>query len=397
MGTINKRKKKTRGNGEGTIYYSNRNKTWVGQYTVNGKRNSMYKKKNESVTDFKKRFNKKICDINQGTYTDKSKETVMTILREHIENKHMDGTTSGRSYKRDLETLEQIEKTCKNFCNMEIQKVTLKHIETAKKEMRLYSNSVIDKIWRLLSKAFSIACSQSKKILIYNLMQDENLKKPISEKEYKKVMALTEEEFKRLNYVLDNQERNHKYRNIIKLQGILGMRIGEVLARTEDDFNEETKLFNVHNTLTVDQNYNTILGAHTKTYDKRKQKDSGQRCIPLDKPIFAEAIEIINEQRNKGISNKYNLLFWDYDKSDFITPSSVNSWLKRINEKYEISKDNISTHRLRHYALTHWNEKKIPIEVIQNLAGHTQGSDITRKTYIDITMDFINEELDKIA
>ena len=37
MGTINKRKKKTRGNGEGTIYYSNRNKTWVGQYTVNGK------------------------------------------------------------------------------------------------------------------------------------------------------------------------------------------------------------------------------------------------------------------------------------------------------------------------------------------------------------------------
>lgn len=72
--------------------------------------------------------------------------------------------------------------------------------------------------------------------------------------------------------------------------------------------------------------------------------------------------------------------------------------MRRDKENYyEKSKDNISTHRLRHYALTHWNEKKIPIEVIQSLAGHTRESDITRKTYIDITMDFINEELDKIA
>ena len=356
----------------------------------------MKQKKNEGVKEFKAKVTELKNKLNNGTYIGKSYETVMTLAKQHIEVKHIDGITSDRSYKRDLETLEQIQKTCANFCNMPIQKVTISHIEDAKKEIRKYANSVIDKIWRLLEKTFNMACSPSRKILIYNIMLDENLKKPIFEKKTKKVKSLTKDELKKLNDILDNQERNHKYRNIVKMQIISGMRIGEVLARSKDDYNKSTKKFYVHNTLTQDKNYNIILGNHTKTYNKRTQIDEGERNLPLDNKFLYGLIEIIEEQCNKKVKNIHNLLFWNYGKNTFITPNEVNLWLKRINEKYKISKDGLSTHRLRHTALTYWKVSGIDLSVIQYLAGHVEGSSITEAVYIDIPEEYINKELKKV-
>lgn len=392
-----KQKKKRKGNGEGTIYYNKTKKRWVGQYVFEGERKSIYQRKSETLSDFKKRFNKIINEINQGTYLKKSVETVVTIAEQHIEIKHEDGITSDRSYKREIETLEAIKKCCSNFCNLPIQKVTIKNIESAKKNIRKYANSVIEKIWRLLTKAFDIACSPARRILMYNIMRDETLKKPISIKETQKVKALTHKEFEKLTKILDNEERNHKYRNIVKMQGISGMRIGEVLARSKNDYNKKNNNFNVHNSLTQDEEYRTILGKHTKTFNKRTQVDEGQRYLPLDNEMFKELNEIIKEQCNKKISNIYNLLFWNFEKNTFITPSEINSWLYRLNNKYKICEDKLTTHRLRHTAITYWNERHIPLDVIQYLAGHVQGSDVTGDVYINTTLDYVNMTLKNVG
>lgn len=397
MENENKQKKKRKGNGEGTIYYNKTKKRWVGQYVFEGERKSIYQRKSENLSDFKKRFNKIINEINQGTYLKKSVETVVTIAEQHIEIKHEDGITSDRSYKREIETLEAIKKCCSNFCNLPIQKVTIKNIESAKKNIRKYANSVIEKIWRLLTKAFDIACSPARRILMYNIMRDETLKKPISIKETQKVKALTHKEFEKLTKILDNEERNHKYRNIVKMQGISGMRIGEVLARSKNDYNKKNNNFNVHNTLTQDEEYRTILGKHTKTFNKRTQVDEGQRYLPLDNEMFKELNEIIKEQCSKKISNIYNLLFWDFEKNTFITPSEINSWLYRLNNKYKICEDKLTTHRLRHTAITYWNERHIPLDVIQYLAGHVQGSDVTGDVYINTTLDYVNTTLKNVG
>lgn len=390
-------KNKSKGNGEGTIYFNKTKGRWVGQYVIEGKRKSVYQRKNESVSDFKKRFNKIMNDINQGTYLAKSGETVITIAEQYIKLKHEDGITSGRSYKREMETLEAIKKSCSTFCNLPIQKVTIKSIENAKKDIRKYANSVIDKIWRLLTKTFDIACSPSRKILMYNIMKDETLKKPISIKETQKVKALTHKEFEKLNKILDNEERNHKYRNIVKMQGISGMRIGEVLARSKKDYDKENNLFYVYNTVTQDENYKTILGKHTKTYNKKLQIDRGQRYLPLNNEIFNGLEEIIKEESTKRISNIYNLLFWDYEKNTFITTSEINSWLYRLNKKYNICKEKLTTHRLRHTAITYWNERDIPLRLIQYLAGHVEGSDVTDEVYIDISLDFVINKLKEVG
>lgn len=402
-----RRNRKTRevGNGEGSLYKSKALGCYIFQYhDTDGKRKTMKQKKNEKIHEFKARVTKTKENLNSGTYISRSFETVVSIAEHHIKVKHQDGVTTARSYKREQETLKQLKKTCSNFCNLPIQKVTIKHIEDAKKEIKQYSNEVIGKIWGMLRTVFKIACSPSRKILVYNLMEDITLKKPLSDKPTKKVKALTKTEYEKLVKVLDNEERNHKYRNIIKLHLISGMRIGETLARSEDDYDAKNKTFNIHNSLTQDDNYNVIWSNHTKTYNKKTEIDEGQRYLPLNTPLFSEIIDIIKDEKNKkiiSISNTHNVLFWDYRKDTFITPSEIKSYLDRLESKYHIldedDNEKLTSHRMRHYAITHWMELGIPMNVIQYLAGHVEGSNITNKTYIDTSLNFVKDTLNKIS
>ena len=290
-------KKKSKGNGEGTIYVSSKTGLYVGQYVIDGKRKSVYQKKNEKAGDFKARFNKIIMSITDGTYISKSSETLETIIERHIEQKNKDGITSTNSYKRDKETLEQIRKCCCNFIYKPVQKVTLYDIEKSKEKMKQYKKSGIDRAWRLLFKGFRIASSPSNRLIPYNIMDDENLKKPVAEIITEKVKPLTVAEEKRLNEILDNEERNHPYRNIVKLELITAMRIGEALARSINNIDKENKKLLINNTLTEDTDGTVILGEHTKTYNKTTGIDEGIRNFPISKEID----EIIRNNQNAKI------------------------------------------------------------------------------------------------
>lgn len=383
-------KVKCKGNGEGTIYISSKTGLYVGQYVVDGKRHSVYQRKNEKVGDFKARFNKIITSINDGTYIGKSSETLETIIKRHIEQKNKDGITNANSYKRDKETLEQIRKCCSNFIYKPVQKVTLHDIENSKENMKQYKKSGIDRAWRLLFKGFRIASSPSYRLIPYNIMDDENLKKPVSVKITEKVMPLTVKEERRLNKILDNEERNHPYRNIVKLELITAMRIGEVLARSQNNIDKKNKKLCIDNTLTEDENGNTILGEHTKTYNKTTGIDEGKRNFPISDEID----EILKEQIKKKITNIYGLLFWNYEDNTFITPKEVNAWLRRLNAKYKIT-DKLHNHRLRHTRITRWKEQGVDMNAIQYLAGHVEGSEITDKVYIDVSEEFVFKQLEK--
>ena len=376
-------KNKTKGNGEGTIYVSSKTGLLVGQYCYNRKRKSVYQKKNEKTTDFKKRFSKILTEINEGTYIEKNDETFSSILKNHIDQKYKDGTTSDRGYKRDLDTFKAIEKTCNNFINKAIQKVTLNDINLAKESIKNYSKSSIDKIWRLINKTFKIAISR--RLIIFNIMDDEDLKKPISNKVQTSVEALTIDEEKKLTDILNNEEKNHKYRNIILLQLYTGMRIGEVLALSRDCVDLKSNTLTVYRTLTRDLNEKVILGETTKT------GGDGVRTFPMTTTVR----KLINEILKNKMFNIYNLLFWDFTKSSFVTPAQIDSYLTRLNKKYKIS-NNISSHVLRHTFITRCVESGMFIKAIQKIVGHKPNSSITVDVYTSISNDFILKELKKI-
>lgn len=385
-------KNKEKANGEGTIYTSTKTGLLVGQYVVNGKRKSVYQKKNEKKIEFKKRFNDILSSINTGTYIENSTISLEKILEKYIEQKHKDGRTIARSYKRELETLQLLKKCCNNFMNKPIQKVNADDINEAKPEIRKYSSSVIDKMWSMLKLGFRIAHSRRK--ILFNIMEDETLIKPISQKDTQPLEALTTIEENKLISILDNEERNHKYRNIVKVQLISGMRIGEVLARTKDDFDIKSKTLLVKNTLTQDKDYNIIISNHTKTYNKHTKIDTGKRTLQLTGKL-SELNDILIEELNKKLTNMHGLIFWNYDKNTFITPSEINSWLKRINKKYNITNKRFSSHVLRHTRITRWREDNMDMQVIQYLVGHVDGSPLTTQVYTTIFKDFVLKELIK--
>jgi integrase len=376
----------------GTIYFSQALNCYVAQYhEPSGKRKTLKQKKNEKVGEFKSRFNKIITDINQGSYIEKSFDTCLSIIKNYVEQKHDDGITSDRTYIRDLGTINQLETSCNNWINKPIQKVSAFDIEQSKKSIREYANNTIDKIWRFINVIFKIGISRRK--IIYNPMDDETLAKPISKKANKQVEALTQEEESKLLEVL-SKSPNKQYNNIILLQLYTGARIGEILALSKDCINLKNNSITIYRTITRDKNDKVILGQHTKTYCKKTGLDKGRRCFPMQPKVR----KLIEEILANKITNIHNLLFWDYSKNRIITDGMINSYLSRIN-KISPNKsitDALSTHRLRHTFITRCQEKNLSLAVIQSLVGHVQGSTITNDTYTSVSLNFIQQELEKM-
>lgn len=383
---------KVRGNGEGTIYFSETLNKYVAQYVEpsTGKRKTLTQRKNEGKKEFKDRFTKIMNDINQGTYIAKSNDTFISILEKYVEQKYKDGIVSERSYGRELLTVKQIKTTCDNFANKPIQKITVEDIEASKEKIRDYANSVIDKIWSSINKTFQIAYSRRK--ISYNIMLDETLTKPISKKETRKIEALSIQEETKLVNILNKEEINHKYKNIILLQLYTGMRIGEVLALSKDCIDFKNNTLTVYRTLTQDSSYHTKMGTHTKTYKRRIGIDKGKRTFPMNDKVK----NIITNILKSKTQNIQGLLFWNYKDNTYITPSEVNSYLRRINTKYNICSSSLHSHRLRHTFITRCVENGMFPKVIQSLVGHVEGSTITNDVYTSISNDFIKKELEKI-
>ena len=365
--------KKVKGNGEGTLYKSAKTGLYVGQYVVNGKRKSVYQKKNEKIGDFKKRFNDVLSSIHTGTYIEKSNETLYNICKEIIEDKKKANEICPNTYRRATYTLAHIKDS--EISDIPVQKINSKILKDYLQSITSYAQTTIDKIYQLLGQAFRR--SIDRRYIIENPMLKEEVKKPKSDKKTKTVEALTLEEEKKLIDILINQESSHKYKNIILLMLFTGMRIGEVLALRYDNIKNSISKsqFFVNDTLTRDDEDNVIL--REEDNNRTKTKNSA-RWID----ITPEVKQILENSLKNYIINPDNLLFYDEVDCRLITPSEVNSYLRRINSKYKISK-NMHNHMLRHTFATRLIEAGTDIDVIKNKLGHKK-IETTINTYCSL-------------
>ena len=200
---------RTVGNGEGTLYYSETLKIWIYQYFVGIKRKTLKQRKKETVKDFKARVTKIKNELNNNTYIEKDNKTFRDILEEHVNSKYNTNTVSSNTYRRDRQTMQQIENTCKLIIDMPIQKITTSHILKVFPNITEYSNNTIVKIYRLINKVFKIAISD--RLIQFNPMENEKIRRPKSKKEDKEIKALTVEEQKKFVKILESEEHKYKY------------------------------------------------------------------------------------------------------------------------------------------------------------------------------------------
>lgn len=379
-----------KGNGEGTIYYSEKLNRWVGQVVVGRKadgklnRKTLYGKTRKEVKD-------KIVDlqakVQNNTFIDKSSITIGELGLEIIENKHNANIISDNTYSRDLGSFEHINKA---IGHIPIQKVEPFQLQDFLNSKKSYAQSTIKKFNEMLNRIFEEAIKRD--IIIKNPLA--LTMKPKSLKRTKEVDSLTIEEQK----AFCEEMKNDIYENILSLALHSGMRIGEILALTPDDINFEKGLIHIQRTLTKNDKGRIIIGKTTKTYEST-------RDIPITKilePILQNTL--IRYRKNKD-----NLLFTLPQTNTIISPTTINDHCKKVaknagirvnihptrknNSVINLKTSSVNTHMLRHTYATRCIEAGVPAEVLQKLLGHKDIS-ITINTYTTIFDKYKKDSLE---
>lgn len=139
---------KKRGNGEGTIYYIESMKKWIGQVTLgrdkDGKqiRKSLYGNTRKEVKD-------KMDALQREMQTGKDVSNILSIVDiadEIRELKYNTNSIKRASYIRLGETIDIMVKILP-FANIPIQNVTRSLINMQSQALTSYSQSVITKVW----------------------------------------------------------------------------------------------------------------------------------------------------------------------------------------------------------------------------------------------------------
>ena len=375
------KKKRRRGNGEGTIFEDKKNKRWIGQYisgiAEDGKaiRKSVYGKTQKEVIN---KLNEVKYQMNNDIYVEKNGIKLVKIMEDIREEKLASNTISGGQYARLKWTINKIKNS--KLGEMKIQDVTKNDIQEFLNSIKDLSDSYIKKLYEQFVQAYRRA--EIKKYITYNPMYE--VIKPKSDKQTKVVEALDINVQKAFTEYLNKVSiENEPYKNIFLIQMYMGLRIGEVLALSTENIDLKNKLLYVKRTLTKDKEFAIILGNKTKTY-------AGNRTLPI--PDFL--VPIFEEQLKYANGNLHNLIFTTND--NYIRTSAINKELKRIfEEELKTSSKNISTHCLRHTYGTRCIEAGMTAVVLQRLMGHKDVT-VTLNTYTSVFNKFKEDELEKV-
>ena len=302
---------------------------------------------------------------------EKTVVTIYTLGMQMEDIKKSRGKIGTNAYRTNMSTLKRIAEY--DFANIPIEKVKKEQIEDFLEDERDKSNSIIKKDYGMLARIYDYA--EENDYIKKNFFRGFNkIEKTQSKIATKQVTPMTFEEERRFKEYLAND--THPYKNLVIIELFTGMRLGECLALNISDVDIASNTIRVSKILTHDENHKPYI--HESALSQTKD---GARLVQINDVFKPNVIEAI-ENAKQNVENTENLLFCQSNGS-LILESSVNSYLKKVAKEIGLSYwKQFSSHRLRHTFASALEKSGCPIEVIQELLGHSNLS--TTRTYVKI-------------
>ena len=275
-------------------------------------------------------------------------------------------------YKRVLKYLNPIH-------HILLKNLKLIHIQSIYESMRKIS--IIDSIWRLnslLKSIFNYAIDNN--FMTINLA----LKTTLPKRNPQKRRGLTEYE---KSAIFDHFEDFSKFeQGLLMLLYYTGMRRNEILALQKKDIDFTKNCINVYKTLTIDEEYKTIVQYQTKTV-------AGTRTIPMVeslKDFLVSYTEKLKEEDFLFLSNCGHLI------QSGVFAYHWTCILKKINQHMPEGKvTNITPHYFRHNFTTDLVYAGVPLKTVQAIMGH-EDIQTTMNIYADVRYNN-DDVIDKLS
>lgn len=187
------------------------------------------------------------------------------------------------------------------------------------------------------------------------------------------------------------EDNNPRWFPFFRLLAFSGMRKGEALALTWQDFNFEANTVTINKTLARGKD-NTLIVQSTKT-------TAGERTISLD-PITIDTIKDWRKTQRldylklgMNTNTPAQVVFTTFD-NEYIQHSSVGSFMNKIIEKHSLKR--ITPHELRHTHCSILFEAGAGIKDVQERLGHSS-YEVTMNIYTHVTEEAKEKTADIFA
>ena len=360
-----------RGNGEGSIYYRNADRKWVGSITLSsGKRKVFYGKTRKEVQEKLKIV---LHDQQQGTLVSSAPQTVDQFLTDWLENTHR-RRIRPRTYERYREAVYL--HIIPSLGHIQLQKLTAQQVQSfyTKKADEGLAPATIIYYHSVLHNALDTAVKWG--VIFRNVC---DLVAPPRKQQYE-IQPLTMEQMQQLLATV----RGHKWEALFTLALATGMRRGELLGLKWQDINFEAGLLQVRRVLS---RVPTNMPEREHVYVEAEPKTQKSRRSVMIAPF---AFEALKKHRASQLEAKLKAgEFWQEHDYVFCTlhgthlnPNHVVEEFKKLLTRAGLP--DIRFHDLRHSAATLLLSLGIHPKVVQELLGHTQ---------ISMTMDVYSHVL----
>jgi integrase len=340
-----------RNRGIGTIYYRKDRGVYEGRIKTGVKNNGRAKYKyttKERKTDVINELIRIKAKVNEGEYLEQSKTHVIDWMLDWLD------TYMQRSIKKQTYTTYKmiINKTLRPILkNMRLKDLNPKFIQQMFNQLGdRYSPATLRKIKSIFNLSMVTAIENdliSRNPLI-------GIKLPKIDKPDIESMSVPEIE------ELIAASKGYNIEFAIRVAVCTGLRIGELLALTWDDFDAKQPILRINKTLIRIENKIRV--------QESLKTESSQRTVPISRDIAWDLIRLKRHRLTERIED--NGIMFCSTRGTYTSPRNFNRSLEAICKKAGIGR--ISANVLRHSFASIAIERDAEVKAISEMMGHTK-------------------------